>query len=113
MSNAYRAPAGSPIHRTAPYEMPQQYVRPFSAISTAPPKSAALAVILSIVLPGLGSLYAGSTAAAVLWFVAALAAWLSVLILIGFLLVPFVMFAACVHAWVSAELYNERHRLVG
>ncbi len=78
-----------------------------------PPKSVGVAVILSIVIPGLGDLYSGNTAAAVLWFIATIAAWMSMLILVGFLLVPFLMFGACVHACHSAMLFNERHHLAG
>ena len=78
-----------------------------------PPKSLGVAIILSLVIPGLGDLYSDNLPSAVLWFIATIAAWMSMLILVGFLLVPFVMFGACVHACRSAMLFNERHHVAG
>ena len=108
--------AGRPPYPYGPpslYEMPASHGVRADRTAPAMPKSPALAVILSIILPGLGHLYLENTAGAVLWYIATIAAWLSMLILIGFLLVPFVMFAACTHAYLSAALFNERHHLVG
>lgn len=115
MSYADRPAAGPPPHlyrQSSLYGMPVSHGSRVVRVTTVAPKSPGLAIILSVILPGLGHLYVGNTAGAVLWYVAVIAAWLSMLILIGFLLVPFVMFGAATHAYLSAALFNERHHLV-
>jgi TM2 domain-containing membrane protein YozV len=88
---------------------PQPYYPP---MPTAAPKSGGVAVILSILIPGLGHLYTGNPLSAVLWFLSAVVAWLTVAIVIGFALVPLVWIFAPIHAYVSATNFNRRHHAV-
>lgn len=101
-----------------PYQgqhQPQPYGQPYPPgppAPTASPKSPGVAVILSVLIPGLGHLYSGNPLFAVMWFVLAGLAGLSLTILIGFVLLPMVWIGACVHAYVSTQGFNRRHHVI-
>jgi TM2 domain-containing membrane protein YozV len=79
---------------------------------TASPKSPGVAVILSVLVPGLGHLYSGNPLWAVFWFLSAAVASALISILIGFVLLPMVWIGSIVHAYVSTANYNTRHHVV-
>ena len=81
-------------------------------VPTASPKSAGVAVILSLLVTGLGHLYTGNPVAALLWFVGAVLSGLLIAAAIGFVLLPAVWICAAIHAYMSAIAFNRRHHVV-
>ena len=79
---------------------------------TASPKSAGVALILSLLVTGLGHLYTGNPVAAVLWFFGAVLSGLLIAAAIGFVLLPAVWICAAIHAYMSANAFNRRHHVV-
>lgn len=108
---------GAPGHGVVPQQAPHgahayyPYL-PGRPLPTAPPKSPGVAVILSLLITGLGHLYTGNPVAAVLWFLGAFVAAMLITVGIGLLLLPCVWVGAAVHAHVSASAYNHRHHAV-
>jgi TM2 domain-containing membrane protein YozV len=75
---------------------------------TAPPKSPGVAVILTLLVPGLGHLYSGNPIAAILWFITAVIVG-TLTALLGLLIVyPIAM----IHAHAVTTAYNRRHNAV-
>lgn len=117
MSHAYQPPH-QPQPGQQPYGQPyppQPYAGPMvpqRPMPTAAPKSGGVALILSFLVPGLGHLYTGNPISAVIWFAAAVLAWVSLMIVIGFVLIPLVYIGAMIHAYVSATNFNRRHHAV-
>jgi len=102
----------TPGHYGQPNNVPTPYVPYTYPMPTAPPKSPGVAVILSILVPGLGHLYSGNPLSAVFWFVSAIVAAALIYILIGFVLLPMVWIGSIIHAYVSTTNYNTRHHVV-
>ena len=67
-------------------------------VNQAPAPSQALPALVSFFVPGLGQLIQGRVLAALIWFTLSILASLSVLIVIGFVLVPVVWIACTVDA---------------
>jgi TM2 domain-containing membrane protein YozV len=103
------APYGQQSYYPQP---PAPYGQPYYPMPTASPKSPGVAAILSFLIPGLGHLYSGNPLAALLWFVAAVVAWATVAIVIGFAFVPLVYLGAIIHAYVSTANFNRRHNVI-
>ena len=95
-------------------QLPQGYgpQQPHQPVPTASPKSPGVAGILSAVIPGLGHLYTGNPIPALLWFGANVVAWLLTLVLIGWVMLPFVWIGAIIHAYISAGNFNRRHHAI-
>lgn len=95
--------------------VPQGYGQPFPPqrpMPTAAPKSPGVAVILSLLVCGLGHLYTGNPLSAVFWFLSAVVCGLLIFVGIGLLLLPMAWIGACVHAYISASNFNRRHHAV-
>lgn len=97
---------GQPYGGPAPYGF---YAQP---MPTASPKSPGVAVILSILIPGLGHLYSGNPLSAVFWFVSAAISAMLIAVFIGFLLLPAVWLGAIIHAYISTANFNSRHHVI-
>ena len=112
----YRAqPYGQQQYGQQPYgqqglPVPYGYAPP--PMPTASPKSPGVAVILSILIPGLGHLYSGNPLSAVFWFVSAVVSTVLISVLIGFILLPLVWIGAAIHAYISTANFNSRHHVV-
>jgi len=92
--------------------LPVQYGYAPPPMPTASPKSPGVAVILSIVIPGLGHLYSGNPLSAVFWFVSAVVATVLISVFIGIILVPLVWIGAAIHAYISTANFNTRHHVI-
>jgi TM2 domain-containing membrane protein YozV len=76
------------------------------------PKNVALCVILSVFIPGLGSIVAGNTGTGVLILVLDVVAWILSIFLIG---IPFaigIWIWGLVDAYKSAERWNHAHGVI-
>jgi TM2 domain-containing membrane protein YozV len=99
----------------APYQQPypQQYPPPgWQPPMQVAPKSTGLAVLLGLLIPGLGCMYAGRA-----WLgIVILAAWVVSLILIlaviGFVLVPICWIVSGVLGYTSAQTWNREHGII-
>lgn len=97
----YPAPPYHGAHAYQPVPLP-----------TAPPKSPGVAVILSLLITGLGHLYTGNPIAAICWFAGAVFAGALIFLGVGLVLLPCVWVGAAVHAYVAASDYNRRHHAI-
>ena len=79
---------------------------------TAPPKSAGVAIILSLLICGAGHLYTSNPFWALFWFCSAVLSGVLTVVLVGWVLLPIVWIGACVHAGICAGLWNGRHHAV-
>ena len=86
------------------HTMPRRYPQRPSVL----PKQPGIALLLSLLLPGVGSIYAGKAAKGVWILVAYLFAWLTAIILIGFVLAPAVWIFAMVAGYQDATKWNAR-----
>jgi len=69
-------------------------------------KDKTLAGILSFFIPGVGQIYCGETGRGIWFIVGTIFSWLSMFILIGFVLYPAMIIWAIVDAVKCAERYN-------
>lgn len=76
------------------------------------PKSPAVAVALSFLIPGLGSMTSGEAGMGVFILVCYVFAWASALFLIGFILAPAVWIWGMVAAHGAARRWNYRHGIL-
>jgi TM2 domain-containing membrane protein YozV len=72
-------------------------------------KNPALASFLQFLWVGAGSVYAGQLGIGILWFCAAVVAWILCAVFIGFLLVPLVYVGAMIQAYIAAKNFNQRN----
>lgn len=103
-------------------QYPQQYGQPFAQPFQAPVVAArnpALALIASFFITGLGQLINGEVGKGIAMFVAAIVTWfmafLLMIVLIGFLLIPVALAIwvwSMVDAYNSARNWNARHGIV-
>lgn len=93
--------AGYCKHCGAPMPRPGQTV-----VIVRNAKSAILALILSLILPGLGQIYNGEVAKGITFLIALAISVLLKFVLIGFVLVPIVWIWAMIDAFRSAERIN-------
>jgi TM2 domain-containing membrane protein YozV len=117
MQGQYHPGQVQPYQQASP--APQQYGQPYPPqrpygqppVQVAP-KSTGLAVLLGLLIPGVGCMYAGKA-----WLgVAILAAWLVSLVLmlfiIGWLLVPACWIASGVLGYTTAQAWNREHGII-
>jgi TM2 domain-containing membrane protein YozV len=105
----YQLPAAQYQHQ---YPTPGQYAAPWMRQPAVAPKSAALAVVLSFFIPGLGSMVSSRVGRGIL---------ILVLWVVGVVLVPFVVGAfICLGVWIwgmfdgyqAAQAWNRAHGIV-
>lgn len=87
----------------APYHPPAQQVAP---------KNPGLALVASFFIPGLGSLLAGRIGWGAGIFAAYVVAWISLVVLVGFVLIPLVWVWGMADAYLGAKNWNSRHGIV-
>jgi len=108
-------PYGQQQYGQQPYGQPSLPV-PYGygppPMPTASPKSPGVAVILSILIPGLGHLYSGNPLSAVFWFISAVVSTVLISVFIGIILVPLVWIGAAIHAYISTANFNTRHHVI-
>jgi TM2 domain-containing membrane protein YozV len=85
------------------------YPRP---MPTAPPKSAGVAAILSLIIPGLGHMYTGNPFQAMFWFGSAAISALLIAVGVGVFMLPCAWIGAILFAALSAGSFNRRHHVV-
>jgi TM2 domain-containing membrane protein YozV len=73
------------------------------------PKNPAVALIVSVFLPGVGSMISGQSAVGAAILAAYLLGWILTLVLVGFLIVPAAWVFGLVHAYQSAQRWNRDH----
>jgi TM2 domain-containing membrane protein YozV len=93
-------------HRPGPVQIQQ------GPVPTVAPRSRAAAITMSIVLPGLGSMYGGEPGMGVVLLAAFFFSWLLVFVLIGIVLVPVVWAVGLWHAHHSVVQWNRAHGII-
>lgn len=73
------------------------------------PKNPAVALIVSVFLPGVGSMISGQPAVGTVILVAYLLGWVLTLVLVGFLILLAAWVFGLVHAYQSAQRWNQAH----
>jgi hypothetical protein len=76
------------------------------------PKSPGQAVLLSFLIPGLGSMTSGAGGIGSLILVCYVISWISTLFIVGFLLVPCVWIWGMIQAHSSARRWNAQHGII-
>ncbi len=76
------------------------------------PKNPAVSVLMSFLLPGLGSIANGEIGDGVAIMIAYVVSCVLMLVLIGFILAPAVWIVGTVHAYKGAQRWNGRHGIV-
>jgi TM2 domain-containing membrane protein YozV len=76
------------------------------------PKSPGLSLLASFFIPGLGTLINGNAGLGIAIFVAYRFAWLTTMILIGFLLLPAVWIWGMIDAYQGAQKWNTAHGIL-
>ena len=105
----YGQPYPPQQYAPVPYQQPQYYPQQYAQVA---PKSTGLAIFLSLILPGLGCMYAGKAALGA----GILAAWLVSLVLvlfvIGWLLAPACWIASGVLGYTTAQAWNRERGII-
>jgi TM2 domain-containing membrane protein YozV len=76
------------------------------------PKNPAVALIVSVFLPGVGSMISGQAAVGTVILVAYLLGWVLTVVLVGFVIVPAAWVFGLVHAHQSAQRWNRDHGFI-
>jgi TM2 domain-containing membrane protein YozV len=76
------------------------------------PKNPAVALIVSVFLPGVGSMISGQTAVGTVILIAYLLGWVLTLVLVGFVIVPAAWVFGLVHGYQSAQRWNRDHGFI-
>lgn len=96
----------------ASYGVPQPYQHPYPQPVQVAPRSPALGLIVSIFLPGVGSMMAGKTGKGIGILCGYLAGWLLTLVLLGFIVMPAFWIWGLVAAYTDAVSWNREHGIV-
>ena len=105
----YPAPGNVPVYQGQPsYGYPGAYPQ---TVMVAP-KNPGVALLCSFFIIGLGQLVNGEGAKGVAFFVGAVLAWVSLFVLVGFLLLPAVWIWSMVDAYQTAKQWNLRHGIL-
>jgi TM2 domain-containing membrane protein YozV len=73
------------------------------------PKNPAVALIVSVFLPGVGSIISGQPTVGTVILVSYALGWVLTLFLVGFVIVPAAWVFGLVHAYQSAQRWNQDH----
>jgi TM2 domain-containing membrane protein YozV len=76
------------------------------------PKNPAVALIVSVFLPGVGSMISGQAAVGTVILVAYLLGWVLTVVLVGFVIVPAAWVFGLVHGYQSAQRWNRDHGFI-
>lgn len=118
----YRGEWPPPQQMSVPYQQPQYPPQPYAAQQwqqpggPAPmavaPKSPGLALLISLFLPGVGSIYAGSAGLGVIILVLWLISLASVFVLIGWVLAPACWIWGMIAAMMNAQRWNRERGII-
>ena len=97
-----------------PQPYPQQWPQPYGQppAMAIVPKSPGVALLLSLLIPGVGSIYAGNVALGVIILVASLIADVLCLVVIGFVLAPAVWIWGMIAAYLDAQRWNRERGII-
>jgi TM2 domain-containing membrane protein YozV len=104
-------PPQQPPHY-APQQQGQQLQQPYPQPVQVAPRSPALGLIVSIFIPGVGSMMAGQTGKGVGILIGYLVGWLLTLVIIGFVVMPAFWIWGLVAAYMDAVAWNRAHGIV-
>jgi TM2 domain-containing membrane protein YozV len=90
-----------------PYPQGPGYMAP--PVMQVMPKNAALAIIISFFIPGVGSIYAGKTTTGVIILICYVVSWILTIILIGFAGVFIFWVWGMIDAFLAAQAWNRAH----
>jgi TM2 domain-containing membrane protein YozV len=76
------------------------------------PKSPGAALVLSVLWPGLGSIYADHVTTGVLLIIANIVSLILCLVLIGFVTTPILYIVALALAYTQAQEWNRQHGII-
>jgi TM2 domain-containing membrane protein YozV len=102
------------VYPPAQYPMVQQqtgYPQQYGYTQVAP-KNPGLSLLASFFIPGLGTLINGNAGLGIAIFVAYCFAWLTTMILIGFVLLPAVWVWGMIDAYQGAKKWNTAHGII-
>lgn len=90
----------------------QQLQQPYPQPVQVAPRSPALGLIVSIFIPGVGSMMAGQTGKGIGILIGYLVGWLLTLVIIGFVVMPAFWIWGLVAAYMDAVAWNRAHGIV-
>jgi TM2 domain-containing membrane protein YozV len=99
--DADAAEGGHALHESAQLAQPQVL-----------PKNPAVALIVSVFLPGVGSMISGQAGVGAAILVGYFLGWVLTLVLVGFVIVPAAWVFGLVHAYQSAQQWNREHGFI-
>jgi TM2 domain-containing membrane protein YozV len=108
----YTPPQPPPPPNYAPPPPQQQWQRPYQQPVQVAPRSPALGLIVSIFIPGVGSMMAGQTGKGVGILAGYLVGWLLCFVLIGFVVMPAFWIWGLVAAYMDAVAWNRAHGII-
>ncbi len=94
------------VYQQQPYPPGQGYGAPPMQVM---PKNAALALIISFFIPGVGSLYAGKTTTGIIILACYIVSWVLTIVLIGFVGVFGFWIWGMIDAYQAAQAWNRAH----
>jgi TM2 domain-containing membrane protein YozV len=100
-AGAHGADAADRAHAPQPSAQPAQ--------PQVVPKNPAVALIVSVFLPGVGSMISGQPAVGTAILVAYILGWVLTLVLVGFVILLAAWVFGLVHAYQSAQRWNREH----
>lgn len=97
-----------------PPQPPSPYTpqRPYPQPVQVAPRSPALGLIVSIFIPGVGSMMAGKTGKGIGILIGYFVGWLLCLVLIGFVVMPAFWIWGLVAAYTDAVAWNRAHGII-
>lgn len=98
-----------PWQPTSPPPMPYPGMHPAPIVK---PKNPGAAAVLSFLFPGLGQIMNGDIGIGISMMVLTVFAWISLMFLIGFILVPAVYVWSIVEAYNKAKRWNTAHGII-
>ena len=99
-------------YQQQPQYPPQQWQQPQAPAMTVAPKSPGLALLISFLLPGVGSMYAGSAGLGVIILVLWLISAAAVLFVIGWILAPACWIWGMIAAFMNAQRWNRERGII-
>lgn len=92
--------------------MPYQYQQPVYVQQVVAPKIPALGVLASFFIPGLGSMINGKGGKGALILVSYFVAWLTTIVIIGWVAVPAVWIWGMIAGYQDAQKWNRGHGII-
>lgn len=94
-----------------PGQQPYYPQRPYYPQQVAP-KSAGIALLLSLIVPGLGTMYAGEVTWGIVIFGMWVLSWIALFFVVGFITLPIVWIVSLIAAYSAAQKWNRAHGII-